>query len=244
MTPAVAPRVGPVFGTDARVLIALSSLLSLVAVGLVGLRVVDARRRRRGWRWDLALAVAATVRTKVSRLSEAMLMEVTQVVGFVLQCVPGLLTCLNGVGTLQTELSPEQVVQTLFWGWVGVIMAIWSLALGKLSILAMYIYVTGKAARKERIFLWIMAFVAGLVCVLQMIFILTSCRPLQKLWNDALSGSCADKMLSQRLGYFLGCKWTPHCARTPMKLLTGRTQRTRLPRMLYWRYTLSGLCCD
>ncbi|KAF2157372.1 hypothetical protein K461DRAFT_289696 [Myriangium duriaei CBS 260.36] len=182
----VAPRVGPTFGTSAWLLLVLSSVQSLLAAGLIGLRAYDARKSNRGWRWDLILAIFATI------------------IGFVLQCVCGIVACLNGLGTPQNELSPEQVGLTLLWSWIGVILGLFSLAIGKLAIIAMYIYITREAARKERFFLWLMGSIAVLACVLQSTFILTECTPTSKLWFLDLPGKCPGKELSVKFAYFSG----------------------------------------
>lgn len=182
----VAPRVGPIFGTYALLLLILSAVLSILALLLVSLRIYDARRTNRGWRWDLILVVFATI------------------LSFVLQCVCGIISCLNGLGTPQSELSDQQVALTMMYAWAGVVMGLFSLAFGKMAIIAMYLYVTRVCACVERAFLWGMGIIVFLSAIVQSVLILAECDPPKKLFYLKIPGKCDGKELSTNFAYFSG----------------------------------------
>ncbi|GAM86416.1 hypothetical protein ANO11243_044300 [Dothideomycetidae sp. 11243] len=130
-----------------------------------------------------------------------------QILSFVLQCVCGIISCLNGLGTPQSELSDQQVALTMMYAWAGVVMGLFSLAFGKMAIIAMYLYVTRVCACVERAFLWGMGIIVFLSAIVQSVLILAECDPPKKLFYLKIPGKCDGKELSTNFAYFSGDKY-------------------------------------
>lgn len=121
-----------------------------------------------------------------------------------MEILAGLLTGLNGLGTEQALLSPEQVSNALEWAWIGTVLWAWTLCFGKLAIVALYIHITKAAVKRERIFLWTIGCIMVAAAIVQTCLIVMSCDPPQKQWNDAIPGTCRLKVVSLNFDYFQG----------------------------------------
>ncbi|KAF2224687.1 hypothetical protein BDZ85DRAFT_82666 [Elsinoe ampelina] len=175
---------GKAFGGTAIVLVIIAFVEAFLGIGIVCLRVVKTRSQHI-FKWDLFWVVAATL------------------TGILLQLL-GLLSTLNGLGRSKTELSQEQIALALKWAWIGIAVGIFSLAFGKLAIIALYLQVANAAGRAERFFLWAMAFIVSAAAVTQTVLLVIQCDPLDRLWDTSIPGQCPGSLLSTRFGYFQG----------------------------------------
>ncbi|KAJ5593964.1 uncharacterized protein N7459_000172 [Penicillium hispanicum] len=135
------------------------------------------------FRWDFALA-ALTVATQ----STAQIF---------LQ-----LSVNAGMGSHFTDLTPEQQVAALHWGWTFQVLAIAASMLGKLAILAFLMQVRGRHVNKPwpLIVLGVLIFAVN---VTVMGTILGQCTPMEKLWNDAVPGTCnPGRKMNQDYSFF------------------------------------------
>ncbi|KAF4552820.1 Hypothetical protein D9617_9g026110 [Elsinoe fawcettii] len=175
---------GKAFGGTAIVLVIIAFIEAAIAIGLVALRFVKTRKQH-VFRWDLFWVVLATL------------------TGIALQLL-GLLAALNGLGRSKTELSEAQIANALKWSYIGLNVGTYALAFGKLAIIALYLSIAQAVARRERYFLWVMAFIVSAAAVVQITLNVTQCVPLRKLWDFSSPGVCAGSQLSIRFGYFQG----------------------------------------
>lgn len=93
-------------------------------------------------------------------------------------------------GTRYTPpLSPEESVNVNRISWISQLWCILSLATGKLAIAALILRL--QAPSKWRTYvIWIMCVIAVIWNMIQMIFSCVQCRPIGKLWNPAIKGTC------------------------------------------------------
>lgn len=101
-----------------------------------------------------------------------------------------------------TDLSTEQQVTALHWGWVFQVLAIAASMLGKLAILAFLMQVRGRHVNKPwpLIVLGVLIFAVNITV---MGTILGQCSPMEKLWNDAVPGTCnPGRKMNQDYSFF------------------------------------------
>ena len=108
----------------------------------------------------------------------------------------------SGMGHHTRELSPSQIVSALKWGWVFQLLAIMASLFGKLAIIAFLLEIRGKHDKKPW-FLWIIGILLIIINLTVMGTILAQCRPVQKLWDDALPGTCnPGRLVNQNYSFF------------------------------------------
>ncbi|GAM82310.1 hypothetical protein ANO11243_002890 [Dothideomycetidae sp. 11243] len=124
--------------------------------------------------------------------------------GVLMELMTGMLTSLNGLGTEQSLLTPEQIGLALEWAWVGTVFWAWCLCFGKLAIIALYIHITSAAVKRERTFLWCVGGVIGAAAIVQTVLIVTTCNPPQKQWFRDIPGECPRRKVALDFDYFQG----------------------------------------
>ncbi|KUJ11716.1 uncharacterized protein LY89DRAFT_758503 [Mollisia scopiformis] len=100
-----------------------------------------------------------------------------------------------GLGKHEELLTPAGSVEAVKWNFIGQIIGIVSATCSRLSFCMMLFVVTSvtkqtRQQRISRILLWSVALVQLLVNVGLVIFLLTQCDPLKKLWDRTVSGTC------------------------------------------------------
>jgi hypothetical protein len=106
------------------------------------------------------------------------------------------------MGNHIADLDAAQRVTALKWGWIFQLLAIGASMLGKIAILVFLIQVRGRHASKPwlLIVLGVLIFAANIAV---MGTILGQCSPMEKLWNDALPGSCdPGRKMNQSYSFF------------------------------------------
>ncbi|PSK60284.1 hypothetical protein B9Z65_434 [Elsinoe australis] len=193
---------GKAFGGTAVILVPVAFILAAIAIYLVVLRFYKTRSNH-VFKWDLFWVVVATVSNRQENSLAADNADVVWLAGILLQ-VLGLFSTLNGLGRSKSELSQDQVELALKFAWIGIATGVFSLGFGKFAIIALYLQIAKAAARKERIFLWIMAVIVGVAGIAQLVLIVIQCDPLPRLWAKSIPGSCPGSLVSTRFGYFQG----------------------------------------
>lgn len=101
-----------------------------------------------------------------------------------------------------SELQASQIVTALKWGWVYQLLAIAASVVGKLAIIAFLLQIRGRHDKKPW-FLWITGALILAINITVFGTILGQCKPVMKLWNDALPGTCdPGRKLNQNYSYF------------------------------------------
>lgn len=99
-------------------------------------------------------------------------------------------------------LDGGQIVSALRLGWVYQLLAIAASTMGKLAILALLIQIRGTRDKKP----WgliILGILIGAVNIAVMGTILGQCKPMAKLWDDGLEGTCdPGRKLNQNYSFF------------------------------------------
>lgn len=107
-----------------------------------------------------------------------------------------------GMGNHAADLSDESLVVALKWGWAFQLLAIGASMLGKLAILAFLMQVRGRHASKP----WLLIILGVLIFAINITVmgtILGQCSPMEKLWNDALPGTCdPGRKMNQNYSFF------------------------------------------
>lgn len=106
------------------------------------------------------------------------------------------------MGQSKDNLEPEQIVAALKWGWVYQLLAIGASMLGKLAIMAFLMQIRGRHERRP----WPMMVLGGLIIAVNIAVmgtILGQCKPMVKLWDDNLDGTCdPGRKLNQNYSFF------------------------------------------
>lgn len=117
-----------------------------------------------------------------------------------------------GMGSHAADLSNASRVVALKWGWVFQLLAIGGSMLGKLAILAFLLEIRGRHTSKP----WLLIILGVLIFAINITVmgtILGQCSPMEKLWNDALQGTCdPGRKMNQNYSFFQASSLT-----TPQK---------------------------
>lgn len=106
------------------------------------------------------------------------------------------------MGRHKVELSEQQIIAALKWGSVFQLLAIGASMLGKLAIMAFLIQIRGRHERKPW-FLIILVTLIAVVNITVMGTILGQCKPMQKLWDSSIPGTCVPgREVNQSYSFF------------------------------------------
>ncbi|KAJ5515153.1 hypothetical protein N7463_004705 [Penicillium fimorum] len=107
-----------------------------------------------------------------------------------------------GMGHHLDELSDSQRVTALHWSWVFQLLAITASMLGKLAILAFLFQIRGRHDKKPW-FLIILGVLIGSINIAVLGTILGQCKPMHKLWDDSVEGTCdPGRKMNQNYSFF------------------------------------------
>lgn len=109
------------------------------------------------------------------------------------------------------ELSHDQIVAALKWGWVFQLLAIAASMLGKLAIMAFLIQIRGRHKSKPWLLIVLGVLIAA-VNITVMGTILGQCQPMEKLWDNSIEGTCVPgREVNQNYSFFQA-SWSPWMA--------------------------------
>ncbi|KAJ5858734.1 hypothetical protein N7534_004011 [Penicillium rubens] len=170
-------------GNNSVVILAVSWTETCIGLFFFGLRFLSNWKFVGRFRWDFAVA-GLTVATEGT--AQVFLQ----------------LSVNAGMGRHLDSLSDAQIVTALHWSWVFQLLAIAASMLGKLAILAFLVQIRGRHEKKPW-FLIILGGFIGAVNIAVLGTILGQCRPMHKLWDDSVEGTCdPGRKMNQNYSFF------------------------------------------
>ncbi|OQE77021.1 hypothetical protein PENNAL_c0063G02432 [Penicillium nalgiovense] len=170
-------------GNNSVVILAVSWTETCIGLFFFGLRFLSNWKFVGRFRWDFAVA-GLTVATEGT--AQVFLQ----------------LSVNAGMGHHLDSLSDTQIVTALHWSWVFQLLAIAASMLGKLAILAFLVQIRGRHEKKPW-FLIILGGLIGAVNIAVLGTILGQCRPMHKLWDDSVEGTCdPGRKMNQNYSFF------------------------------------------
>ncbi|KAL4921522.1 hypothetical protein BDW62DRAFT_129966 [Aspergillus aurantiobrunneus] len=113
----------------------------------------------------------------------------------------------NGLGVAETALDTTASSYALLFGWVNQFLALIAIGLGKLTIVAFLQQIQGYHTVFRTVLLWSLAGSNLIVNCIAAALLIVQCDPVQKLWVDAIPGSCSGQKRIQVFGYVQGSKY-------------------------------------
>ncbi|GAM90006.1 hypothetical protein ANO11243_080460 [Dothideomycetidae sp. 11243] len=173
------------YGGDGPMILAVGSVLTVLAVFCVVLRALVASRVNSRWRWDFIWVVASTVFGLGS----------TALIDAAVFC---------GLGNDILGLTFPDVFEIVHYSYISIFLALFATTFAKWSLIALMLQIQGPTAHKRTIALWVLGGVGGAVNLIQLILSATQCTPTERLWYRALPGSCPRQELAQNFSIFQG----------------------------------------
>lgn len=134
----------------------------------------------------------------------------------ILQLVALLIIPLNfvevsvGFGRHESYLSPQHQIESIKYNVIATVLAVIGQALIKTSICLLLLRLLGNAAaRKRKLFLYMLMLVLWVYNTVDIITILIQCKPTSKIWNRELEGSCWSSNVQDGFAYAQGGLLTP-----------------------------------
>lgn len=94
------------------------------------------------------------------------------------------------------------------WIWLAQYLLLVAAAIGKLAVVALIMRVQGPGHRKKTWFMLTIWTVFAALTVVQIVFVVLQCQPVQKLWQPRLPGNCAGRLRGEMMGYATGSEST------------------------------------
>ncbi|PSK55178.1 hypothetical protein B9Z65_2567 [Elsinoe australis] len=173
------------YGGEGPVLMAVGWTECTLGVITIGLRLYGASKRAGQIRWDFLWIALAGVFGLASQATFAV-------------------SNWYGMGNHMNRLTYLQIVQALKWVWISIFLGLVGLTFAKWAIIALLLQVQLPTQVKRRMFLWSLAVILGVVCVVQFVLSFTQCIPAQRLWNPRMAGSCPGATRALYFGFFQG----------------------------------------
>ncbi|CAI7607540.1 unnamed protein product [Penicillium glandicola] len=170
-------------GNNSLVILAVSWAETCIGLFFFGLRFLSNWKFVGRFRWDFAVAGLTVVTETTAQV-------------FLQFSVNA------GMGHHLEELSDSQIVTALHWSWVFQLLAIAASMLGKLAILAFLVQIRGRHEKKPW-FLIILGVLIGAINIAVLGTILGQCKPMYKLWDDSVEGTChPGRKINQNYSFF------------------------------------------
>lgn len=120
------------------------------------------------------------------------------------------LSVYHGMGQYLKSLDPVQIMYSLRWSWMAQIFQLFANTTGKIAVIMYLINIHGPSEAKAKLaYLWTLGSLQIASIIILIVFILTQCSPIQKLWNEAIPGTCNGRIRNQNFAFFQGSKrWT------------------------------------
>lgn len=135
---------------------------------------------------------------------ELKLMEVLKAIAIIAE-VTGTIAVNFAIGKHISTLSPDAIAEGLEYVWISQILFVAGMALGKCAIVAFLLQIRGPhEPRAGPIILWIIAISNIFVNGITILFILLQCQPVERLWDERISGTCNGRERNQNFAFFQG----------------------------------------
>jgi hypothetical protein len=108
----------------------------------------------------------------------------------------------RGLGEHISSLSSDEIRDAILLAWINQSIALISIGLGKLTIVAFLVRIQGYPQPRRSIFLWFVGYSNLIMNCGVVALIFNQCSPQAKLWYTTLPGSCPRRKLLRNLGYF------------------------------------------
>ncbi|KAL8687762.1 MAG: hypothetical protein Q9218_006160 [Villophora microphyllina] len=111
----------------------------------------------------------------------------------------------QGFGKHMHHLMPQQQKRMRIWNFVLYIPILFGLALSKISVGLLLLRLLGTAASKaQKLLLHLIIYFIAAYTLIELVNVLTICRPLAMLWTRGLHGTCRSFSSVNAIGYFHG----------------------------------------
>jgi len=120
--------------------------------------------------------------------------------------IPLTLAVYYGLGRHTGELTFPQLFVAAKWFYITLMIALAAVVFAKFTIIALLLTMHGITARKKRLALYFLAFLLVSTSTLPLAMILSHCKPVQKLWDLGLDGTCQSLGPYGDIAVFHGCK--------------------------------------
>ena len=111
----------------------------------------------------------------------------------------------NGYGRHEAYLSPQERIMSKKYSLLTIVTLVLSTCFAKISICFFALRLLGIArARKRKTFLYMCIAVLLFGNLIDVISVLVQCRPVTKIWNPGLPGSCWHPSVQQKFAYMQG----------------------------------------
>lgn len=109
-----------------------------------------------------------------------------------------------GLGTHQDLLSPDRIVQTNLWSWIGQVIAILDLVIARIAVIAFLLTIQHGTRSKGRYLLYAVGTTQAMINVIEIGLIFRQCTPTAKLWDNNLPGTCDGIVICSQVGFAQG----------------------------------------
>lgn len=109
-----------------------------------------------------------------------------------------------GLGNHQVLLSDYNIVQTNLWSWIAQILAILTLVIARVAVIAFLLALSDRTHRNTRWVLYLVGALQGIINIVEVVLILQQCQPIQKLWDPKVEGTCDLIEICSKVGFLQG----------------------------------------
>lgn len=118
------------------------------------------------------------------------------------------LSVYYGMGQHLQSLAPVQIMYSLKWSWMAQIFQLLANTTGKIAVISYLNHISGPSyAKAQSVFLWTLCWLQVASIIVLIAFILAQCSPLQKLWNEAIPGTCNGRIRNRNFAFGQGSKY-------------------------------------
>ncbi|KAJ5643408.1 uncharacterized protein N7484_005915 [Penicillium longicatenatum] len=109
-----------------------------------------------------------------------------------------------GLGTHQSLLPPDQIVNTNLWSWIAQVIAILDLVIARIAVIAFLLTIQSGTRSKGRYLLYAVGATQAIINVIEVGLIFKQCTPTEKLWDSNRPGTCDGIVICSQVGFAQG----------------------------------------
>jgi hypothetical protein len=111
-----------------------------------------------------------------------------------------------GTGRHQVYLTAEAASLAFKYNIISQVVGIFSITLARISFAMLLLAILSKPQRGLRLFIWTIIVCQIAINLVTIIYILVQCRPIVKLWDNTVPGTCLSPEIQTYFGFTQGCK--------------------------------------